>query len=331
MKNNSLLTAAFAAVKQACQVTHHVQSELDTIRQIQKNDKSPVTVADFAAQAVVTHVLSTQLGEFNMVGEESSAELRDEEQSSLRDAIVAAVKTVWTDANSQTVLDAIDLGNHDASANIYWTLDPVDGTKGFLRGGQYAISLALIENGEVTLGVLGCPNLSASFDRAFDDPDVQGMIYLAVKDQGCFAVDASGSFEDAIKVSPDQNDSLIRICESVEAAHSKHDDTAKIVAELGGAGESARLDSQCKYAVVARGQADAYLRLPTRADYVENIWDHAAGKLIAEEAGMIVSDITGAPLDFAWGTGLQKNRGVICASAKYHAAIIQAIKKLQLF
>lgn len=331
MKNNSLLTAAFAAVKQACQVTHHVQSELDTIRQIQKNDKSPVTVADFAAQAVVTHVLSTQLGEFNMVGEESSAELRDEEQSSLRDAIVAAVKTVWTDANSQTVLDAIDLGNHDASANIYWTLDPVDGTKGFLRGGQYAISLALIENGEVTLGVLGCPNLSASFDRAFDDPDVQGMIYLAVKDQGCFAVDASGSFADAIKVSPDQNDSLIRICESVEAAHSKHDDTAKIVAELGGAGESARLDSQCKYAVVARGQADAYLRLPTRADYVENIWDHAAGKLIAEEAGMIVSDITGAPLDFAWGTGLQKNRGVICASAKYHAAIIQAIKKLQLF
>ena len=41
----------------------------------------------------------------------------------------------------------------------FWTLDPIDGTKGFLRGEQYAIALAKISAGAVTLGVLGCPNL----------------------------------------------------------------------------------------------------------------------------------------------------------------------------
>jgi len=40
-----------------------------------------------------------------------------------------------------------------------WTLDPIDGTKGFLRREQYAIALAFIRDGRVELGVLGCPEL----------------------------------------------------------------------------------------------------------------------------------------------------------------------------
>jgi 3'(2'), 5'-bisphosphate nucleotidase len=44
-------------------------------------------------------------------------------------------------------------------AERFWALDPIDGTKGFLRGDQYAIALALVENREVKLGVLACPNL----------------------------------------------------------------------------------------------------------------------------------------------------------------------------
>jgi 3'(2'), 5'-bisphosphate nucleotidase len=80
--------------------------------------------------------------------------------------------------------------------------------------------------------------------------------------------------------------------------------------------------------VVARGQADAYLRLPTRADYVEKIWDHAAGKLVAEEAGAIVTDIDGKPLDFAHGATLSRNRGVVCAPPEFHAALLDAIRAL---
>ena len=124
------------------------------------------------------------------------------------------------------------------------------------------------------------------------------------------------------------SDGPIRVCESVEAAHSKQSDTQRIIEALGGAGTPARLDSQCKYAIVARGQADAYLRMPTRKGYVEKIWDHAAGAIIATEAGAIVTDITGASLDFGHGRRLETNRGVVCAAADLHPRIIETIAEL---
>ncbi len=327
MKNSKILEVAIIAVQQACIVTRKVQADLERMQQIEKSDKSPVTVADFAAQAVVTHVLEASLGPIKLVGEEASAELRESDQETLCQSVVSAVQTVWAEATKEQVLDAIDVGSHDASSLSYWTLDPIDGTKGFLRGGQYAISLALIENGEVILGVLGCPNLSLDFDRSFDKPDPDGVIYFARRGEGTWRVTDNKS---PLRITPDPYDGLIRVCESVESGHSKHDDTARIVEKLGGAGESARLDSQCKYAVVARGQADAYLRLPTRADYVEKIWDHAGGMLIAQEAGMLVSDIYGKSLDFSQGIGLKNNSGVICASPKFHDQILHAIEELGL-
>ncbi|MEQ8664039.1 MAG: inositol monophosphatase family protein, partial [Gammaproteobacteria bacterium] len=134
----------------------------------------------------------------------------------------------------------------------------------------------------------------------------------------------------AIHASRDEDVRGMRVCESVEAAHSRLDDTARIVAHLGAAGTPARLDSQCKYAVVARGQADAYLRLPTQPGYVEKIWDHAAGKIVAEEAGAVVSDVRGQPLDFSHGSGLSANRGVVCAGAGFHPRLLEAIAALGL-
>ncbi len=330
MINNNVLDAAIDAVRKACLVTRKVQADLEQIQQLEKNDKSPVTVADFAAQAVVSHVLKERLGEHKLVGEETSGELRQADQERLASSVVEAAQTVWKNATLAQVLEAIDQGDHDGSGDSYWTLDPIDGTKGFLRGGQYAISLALIENGVVTLGVLGCPNLSVDFDRSFNEADTTGLIYFAKVGEGSWVINATDAVSKPLRLEVIQNEGLIRVCESVESGHSKHDDTARIVEWLGGAGESARLDSQCKYAVVARGQADAYLRLPTRADYVEKIWDHAGGMLVAQEAGMIVSDIHGKPLDFSKGAGLKNNRGVICASEKFHASIIEAIKVLEI-
>ena len=51
------------------------------------------------------------------------------------------------------------------------------------------------------------------------------------------------------------------------------------------------LDSLAKYAIVARGDADVYMRPPTRPAYSEKIWDHAAGMLVIEEAGGKLIDI----------------------------------------
>jgi HAL2 family 3'(2'),5'-bisphosphate nucleotidase len=321
-----MLDAAKAAVAAACQVTRQVQSRLDTLLKLEKSDQSPVTIADYAAQAIIARVLTTHLGPLPLASEECSKML--ETSPKVRDAVVQAVRSVWPDISEQEVITSIDAGTHDASSPSFWTLDPVDGTKGFIRGGQYAIALAYIEQGEVTLGVMGCPNLSADFSRPFSDPDPEGLIYFAGKNTGCWVVPSNGVTTTAkqLHLAPLPLDHKIRICESFDPSHSRQEKTALVLQAFGDPGTPVRLDSQCKYAVVARGQADAYLRIPTNSSYEENIWDHAAGMLIAQEAGAIVSDVRGKRLDFSKGQQLTDNRGLVCAAPQYHERIIMALQ-----
>jgi 3'(2'), 5'-bisphosphate nucleotidase len=283
-----------------------------------KGDDSPVTVADFAAQAIVCATLSTRLGDIALVGEEDATDLR--ERTTLVDGVVDLVASATGSgrADPTAVIDWIALGGADGSGARYWTLDPIDGTKGFLRGDQYAIALALIEQGEVVLGVLGCPNLS-------NDDGSRGAIFLADAD-GARAWYGAASDPTPVRVAAPTSVSEARVCESVEAGHSDHDDAARIAQRLGISTEPFRIDSQCKYAVVGRGDASIYLRLPTRADYREKVWDHAAGKFIVEMAGGVVTDVDGAPLDFGHGRRLERNRGVVATSGAFHDEVIGAVR-----
>jgi 3'(2'), 5'-bisphosphate nucleotidase len=325
--------AALDAVAHACKLARSVQQNLEQVREITKDDRSPVTVADFAVQAIIALELRRSLGEdVKIVGEEHAGVLREDANSAVREAVIGSVQLLHPNTSADTILNAIDQCDHDGSAASYWTLDPVDGTKGFLRGQQYAIALALIEHGEVKLGVMGCPNLPMNQSMPLDEADRRGTIYAAAAGFGTWEYDADDvhGTPNRIKILPEGPGEPLRVCESVEAAHSDQSGTAKLMERLGGAGEPARLDSQAKYAVVARGQADAYLRLPTSTTYVEKIWDHAAGSLIATEAGAVVSDVAGNALDFTHGRLLSANRGVICAVAHWHGRIIDAIRELKI-
>ncbi|MCA9093323.1 MAG: 3'(2'),5'-bisphosphate nucleotidase, partial [Planctomycetaceae bacterium] len=106
------------------------------------------------------------------------------------------------------------------------------------------------------------------------------------------------------------------------------DVSAQVVQDLGIAGHPVRLDSQAKYAVVALGEAEIYLRLPTRADYREKIWDHAGGVLIVLEAGGRVSDVSGKPLEWTHGAELAANRGVAVSHGPWHDKIITKLTEL---
>lgn len=334
------LEAAKAAVAQASAVCRHVQRELESVRSMFKDDRSPVTVADFASQAVVAHVLSSHLGKVTLVAEEDDESLRQQVadgKRDLMDAVLAPVRTVWPGATAEAVLDAIGLGGAEPPppsdpVHGFWTLDPIDGTKGFLRGEQYAVSLAWIEVGVPVLGVLGCPNLSRDFSRSFDDPDPSGSMYVAVAGEGVYELPCDNPTAPALhirRLEPAEGEP-VRMCESVESGHTSHSDSERILEKLGEPAEPARLDSQAKYAVVARGQADLYLRMPTKKGYVERIWDHAAGALIAQEAGCAVTDALGRPLDFGQGRGLERNKGVVVAPPKLHGRVIGAIRDLGL-
>jgi 3'(2'), 5'-bisphosphate nucleotidase len=327
----ALLEAARYAVAGACVVCRTVQRTMEQVRAIIKDDRSPVTIADYGAQAVVGNILQQRLGApVIMVGEETSAFLRNPDNAAQLAATLAAVQETWEQATEDSLLDAIDIGAGDPHHPGFWTLDPIDGTKGFLRGEQYAVSLAYIERGEVVVAAMGCPNLPMRFDAPFDVPDLRGCIYLAIRGEGVWELPADDAFATPVKLVPTERrpGQPISLCTSVEEAHSNLERTAEVMARVGKVREPSRLDSQAKYAVVARGQADAYLRIPTKKGYNEYIWDHAPGALIATESGCAATDIDGALLDFSKGRRLTANRGILVGPPEVHGAILGAIRGL---
>ncbi|MFM7260178.1 MAG: inositol monophosphatase family protein [bacterium] len=323
---DAILAAMKDAVLKAAVATRFVHAST-AIDGVSKDDKSPVTVADWSSQAVVSLELARAgYGAIPLVGEEEAATLRTPESAALRARVVEAVGRALGPVTEAAVLTAIDRGRATPDARFF-TLDPVDGTKGFLRRQQYAISLALLEGGHVVAGVVGCPNLPATGTN-YDEADALGTLAWATRGGGAFgcAGDQTARAQ-RLSIAAWRAGSPVRACESVESGHSKQDLSAELLTELGSPGTPARLDSQSKYVVVARGGADAYLRLPTKKDYREKIWDHAAGALVASEAGARVCDVDGKPLDFGHGRELTANRGVFAGHPEAVALLVDAFRR----
>lgn len=343
------LHIAQLAVQRATLLTQRVFHE-KAKGTLSKDDKSPVTIGDFGAQALIIHAIKSNFPTDEIVGEEEASSLR--ENKDLSRQVWELVQTASLDDSTSErelggpiesegqMLEAIDQGNSAGGAHgRIWALDPIDGTKGFLRGGQYAVCLALIEDGSVQVGVLGCPNLPIDDDD--DDADVddssstdsRGVLFAAVAGSGTATSHplGPGALQPGrpIRMRPVLPDiTAATFCESVEAAHSSHGDQAAIAARLGITRPSVRMDSQAKYGSIARGAADLYLRLPVRGggDYREKIWDHAAGDVIVREAGGRVTDAEGRRLDFSRGRTLRDNKGVVAAPGAVHAQVLEAVK-----
>jgi 3'(2'), 5'-bisphosphate nucleotidase len=323
------LDATMVAVRAAMRVCRSVAASSASVRKLTKSDDSPVTVADFASQAVVVHLLRQRLGPIELVGEESADALRAPDRAALREAVTEAVRVAWPEATEQTVLAAIDAGHGRNPGPSYWTLDPIDGTKGFLRGGQYAVSLARVEDGEVVLGLLGCPSLGLDLSRPLTHSDPLGTLHVGQGDSTCVY---SGDSEAGAPVScsPDERPDPVIVTHSVESGHTRQDDIRRILEHVGWSWRSLPADSQAKYAMVARGQAHVYMRIPGDPTRMEPVWDHAAGVAVARGAGAVVTDLAGRRLDFSQGVALRANHGIICAHPSLQAALVRATVELGL-
>ncbi len=154
------MEVALQSVREAARLCRDVRSKPE-FGVLDKADLSPVTVADYGSQALVCRTLAEALPADPIIGEEDAADLRRAENAAVRDAVLAAVKPLRPEAELETVLGWIDRGGATADSGRFWTLDPIDGTKGFLRDEQYAVALALLVDGKPILGVLACPNLTA--------------------------------------------------------------------------------------------------------------------------------------------------------------------------
>jgi len=123
----------------------------------------------------------------------------------------------------------------------------------------------------------------------------------------------------------------LKVVESVERDHAALELMAKIYAELGidKAKQVEGIDSQDKYAMLACGDADLYLRLPREAKPKHKSWDHAAGVALIQAAGGVVTDIDGTMLDFSTGAILSNNLGMVVTNGAIHDRVLEVVQAVK--
>ena len=349
-------------MRAASRICRDVQSKI-AADVFEKEDRSPVTVADFASQAAICRLIGNAFPHDPIIGEEESGALRRQENGPFLERVLEELRAIGVEATGEQACDWIDRGCEKKYAPRFWTLDPIDGTKGFLRQEQYAVSLALIIDGRIEVALLGCPNLTAtpgdtletlshsngrgqgegssvSSDNSHRQPSPGGLgegeinstgaILYATRGGGAWVVplDDLTATPTAVHCSRLADPIEARFCESVESSHTSTSLSSRVADALGMHRAPLRMDSQAKYAIVARGDAEIYMRLPAKYGYKEKIWDHAGGVLVVEEAGGLVSDVMGRPLEFNHGYELLANRGIVAANRELHGRVIAALDEI---
>lgn len=325
------LEAAANVVERACRLCVDVKASLFSSdgRILEKNDNTPVTIADFGVQALVSLEMSKLFPHIPLVAEEDSAFLRS---SNLVDAVVEVVSDKATSEELATVdvFDAIDRGGRDAcnfgsKPATYWVLDPIDGTRGFVKGSEalYVVGLALVVDGNIVLGVMGCPNWQES------DPEVpnsenlalsknspaSGVIMVSHIGCGTWRMNLWGITNITGGSSRKWLRCLVDDCQSVQKAHYCIPESQTWESLPLSAAFSATFDSEivgnqhisllstccgslCKYLLVASGRASTFIQ-QSKTQTTIKTWDHAVGVICVHEAGGKVADWRGADLDFA--------------------------------
>lgn len=207
----------------------------------------------------------------SIVAEEEIQTLSKPDTAYLLEAVVNTVNECLSEApkfglkgpdealRKSQVLDAISRCNSTGGPKgRHWILDPVDGTLGFVRGDQYAVALALIDNGKVVIGVLGCPNYPVKKEwlnyhhKLYQGMSKQSLDTTNSWEKGCVMYTKRGSGEAwmqpmvmgdqklewpnsarLIKVSSIDNPAMATFCEPVEQANSNHSFTKGLAHSVG--------------------------------------------------------------------------------------------------
>ncbi len=198
-----------------------------------KADQSPVTAADRAAEQVIVDTLQRQFPSYGVLGEE--------------------------------------FGAQPGRADARWIIDPIDGTKNFIRGIPYfATLIALEEAGDITAGVIYAP--------------AEQTLFYAAKGEGAFTND-----HEPLAVSPiaDMSEATLVHGGLDILLHSGYwDGFTRLVAATA---RQRGFGDYFAHTFVFRGQAEVMVEADVKP------WDLAPLKIIVEEAGGRFTDFTGAP------------------------------------
>jgi HAL2 family 3'(2'),5'-bisphosphate nucleotidase len=305
---------ALRLVEQACQMSRRLQEQLDGDFFV-KVDSSPVTVADLAVQALIALGLYRAFPEDSILAEESTESLTDSVLRTVRKAIEPYTET-WSD---ETVRACFRPQQRSVRR---WILDPIDGTKGFLRGDQFAIALAHQNVDQIEFGLLGCPRLSPELaDKG------EGCLGVAFSGRGTWQTPLGRASWRKLSVSVRNDVTKARLLRSFEHSHTNKGQIERVAEALGITADPVRMDSQAKYLLLARGDAEAVMRCLSddRPNYREKLWDQAAGSLLLTEAGGRVTDLYGKELDFSEESRLMQNVGVLGSNGLVHEELLEGL------
>ena len=311
-----------------------------------KKDATPVTIADFAAQALLISAVRDAFPSDRFVGEENANRLRENPQ--LRQQVwdlVASTHMKDSDillaspTSMDDMVDLIDLGGLGTGGfeGRVWLLDPIDGTAAFLRGEQYAISLALIVNGKEKVGVLGCPNLNLKAGIVHEtivDQRGCGLMLSAVRGQGAIKrFIGAGALQPAEKIERlgegpvDLKD--LHFVDSTKSNVWWHEKVREVAVRVGAAYPGTDLwSSHMRYVALIVGGSDVQLRIPKTSMTPVYSWDHAGVQLIFTEVGGKITDLNGKDIDFGTGRELANNWGILAAKHGVHPKILNMVNEI---
>jgi 3'(2'), 5'-bisphosphate nucleotidase len=300
-------------------------ADLAAAPETRKADASPVTAADLAIQALLVVGLAEVDPGAAIVGEESTQVFRAPGGDALRRLVQEFARRARPSLTDAQIDRAIDAGASDGTADRQWVIDPIDGTRGYLRGQQYCTCLAYLEQGEVRFGAAGCPRLAPAEGGAFVAATVGG---------GAWRWSGLRPLGDPrrIAAASTRRDPFVA-CESPEVS-SRAKRRLRILGEtLAAPLVALPMESQCKFVLVATGEADLAIRFPPRdpaAGGADMVWDYAGAVLMVEEAGGRMTDCEGRTLRFGRGRSIEGNRGVLAGAAWLHGAVVGALPEASL-
>jgi 3'(2'), 5'-bisphosphate nucleotidase len=341
------LDIARLAVQRASLVTKRIRTLLQKDDEVNKDDDTPVTIADLTAQALVIGAIHHAFPNDSFLAEESALVLR--QNNSLAERVWGFVSNaekysgnylrdkLWAARSKDEMLDVIDLGKGSGGPKgRFWILDPIDGTLTYMKGQQYAVCLCLVEDGVKKVAVQACPNLSLKkFPIHEDSVDLEngGHVVSAMHGNGAYLQALSEDVMEEPKRLPEKegpNDvaHLLNI-ESMKSSSMDHDKIKAVCNKL-------NIDypgvdiwaQQMKYIALALGGHDVMIRIPGYSSHRTAAWDHASGQLICEEVGIVMTDVHGKKHDYTQGRRLYANFGDVAAPARFHNQILKVVQEV---
>lgn len=345
------LEIALPTLQQASILAHSIIADHDK-GVVQKTDAeaalSPVTVADFAVQALLSATFRGHFPSDGLVGEESADELRRNEallgrvwglleEARARVGGGGGEGLVRVPGDRQQVCELMDAcGRGSPGRGRVWVFDPIDGTKGYMAGEMYAINVALLEDGRQVFGAVACPHLDPDASGPINDKSTdasgRGSLLFAARGHGAYIrpLHAEGEVTprklDPHPADPTLADLKLATCTLAPASGSLafHQSAASA---LGMAYPGCDLlPWVVRWVALAMGLANTTIWVYNSPKRRGKIWDHAGAMLLFEEVGGRITDVNGRGIDFGAGRSMEGNFGFVASLEGIHGRVLEGVR-----